>query len=124
MAIYKGRVYGMPGTTGSQGPAGPQGPPGPVGAEGLEWKGVWSSSTAYVNDDAVAYNGASYFCINPNTNTPPTGLPTDTNWALLASQGSTGPQGPQGIQGEKGDKGDQGIQGPQGRYKVLLDPRV
>ncbi|MBN4856400.1 hypothetical protein H4F83_05680 [Citrobacter freundii] len=112
--IIKGRAYGIPGATGSQGPAGPQGPPGPVGAEGLEWKGAWNSSTAYVNDDAVAYNGASYFCINPNTNTPPTGSPTDTNWALLASQGATGPQGPQGIQGEKGDKGDQGIQGIQG----------
>lgn len=105
---------GMPGTSGAQGPTGPQGPPGPVGAEGLEWKGGWSSSAAYVNDDAVAYNGASYFCITPNTNTPPTGLPTDTNWALLASQGATGPQGPQGIQGDKGEKGDQGIQGSQG----------
>lgn len=114
MPVYKGRIYGVPGSTGSQGPVGPQGPPGPVGAEGLEWKGMWSSATAYVNDDAVAYDGASYFCINPNTNTPPTGSPTDTNWALLASQGATGPQGPQGIQGEKGDKGDQGIQGIQG----------
>lgn len=112
--IIKGKAYGVPGATGSQGPAGPQGPPGPVGAEGLEWKGVWISTTAYVNDDAVAYNGASYFCINPNTNTPPTESPTDTHWALLASQGSTGPQGPQGIQGEKGDKGDQGVQGIQG----------
>lgn len=119
MVIYKGRVYGVPGSTGSQGPIGPQGPPGPVGAEGLEWKGAWSSSTSYVTDDAVAYNGASYFCINANTNTQPTGLPTDTNWALLASQGATGPQGPQGIQGEKGDKGDQGIQGPQGIQGIV-----
>ena len=114
MVIYKGRVYGVPGSTGSQGPIGPQGPPGPVGAEGLEWKGAWSSSASYVTDDAVAYNGASYFCINANTNNQPTGLPTDTNWALLASQGATGPQGPQGIQGEKGDKGEQGIHGIQG----------
>ena len=105
---------GMPGASGSQGPAGPQGPPGPVGADGLEWKGLWISSSAYVNDDAVAYNGASYFCITPNTNTPPTGSPTDANWALLASQGNTGPQGPQGIQGEKGDQGNQGVQGIQG----------
>lgn len=107
-------IPGPSGGTGSQGPAGPQGAPGPTGASGLEWKGQWSSAASYVLDDAVAYDGASYFCINPNTNTPPTELPTDTNWALLASEGATGPQGPQGIQGEKGDKGDQGIQGSQG----------
>lgn len=117
MTIYKGRVAVVPGEKGEQGAQGPQGPqgvPGPVGAEGLTWRGLWSSSTAYVLDDAVAFNGASYFCINPNTNTPPTEQPTDTNWALLASQGATGPQGAQGVQGEKGEKGDQGIPGPQG----------
>lgn len=120
MTIYKGRVAVVPGEKGEQGAQGPQGPqgvPGPVGAEGLTWRGMWNTTTAYVLDDAVAYNGASYFCITPNTNTAPTEQPTDTTWALLASQGATGPQGAQGIQGEKGDKGDQGIQGltgPQG----------
>lgn len=107
-------IPGPSGGTGSQGPAGPQGAPGPTGASGLEWKGQWNATASYILDDAVAYDGASYFCINPNTNTPPTELPTDTNWALLASEGATGPQGPQGVQGEKGDKGEQGIQGLQG----------
>lgn len=116
MSLYP-MFTGIPGPTGSagaQGPAGPQGAPGPTGASGLEWKGQWSATASYILDDAVAYDGASYFCINPNTNTPPTKLPTDTNWALLASEGATGPQGPQGAQGEKGEKGNQGIQGPTG----------
>lgn len=90
------------GVAGPQGPTGPQGPAGPVGPAGLKWKGSWSSATAYVIDDAVGYNGASYFCIAPNTNSAPTGLPGDTKWALLASQGATGPQGPQGVQGPSG----------------------
>lgn len=128
----------LTGSTGAQGPAGPQGIPGPVGASGLNWKGLWSASTAYVLNDAVSYSGASYFCINPNTNAAPIELPGDPNWALMASEGATGPQGPEGIQGatgamgpagdtgatgatgakgDKGDKGDAGtagIEGPQG----------
>lgn len=106
-----------PGPEGPQGPSGPQGSPGPVGPAGLEWRGPWSSSVSYILDDAIGYNGASYFCIAANTNTAPTELPTDTKWALLASQGATGPQGPQGVmgqQGVKGDTGNQGIQGIQG----------
>lgn len=104
MTIYRGRVavvLGEKGEQGAQGPQGPQGVPGPVGAEGLTWRGMWNTTTAYVLDDAVAYNGASYFCITPNTNTAPTEQPTDTTWALLASQGATGPQGDAGPQGGK-----------------------
>ncbi|WP_447887690.1 hypothetical protein [Serratia fonticola] len=93
------------GGVGPQGPEGPQGQPGPVGPAGLEWRGPWSSSVAYIPDDAVGYNGASYFCIAANTNTAPTELPTDTKWALLASQGATGPQGPQGVIGLQGPPG-------------------
>ena len=87
---------------GSQGPQGPQGVPGPVGPAGLNWQGSWSALNTYVVDDAVGYNGASWFCINnvgPSASTPDT---DPTNWALLASQGATGPQGPQGIQGPSG----------------------
>jgi len=87
---------------GSQGPMGPQGVPGPVGPAGLNWQGSWSALNTYVVDDAVGYNGASWFCINnvgPSASTPDV---DPTNWALLASQGATGPQGPQGIQGPTG----------------------
>jgi hypothetical protein len=91
--------------SGAQGPQGPQGVPGPVGPAGLNWQGAWSAAGTYVVDDAVGYNGASWFCIanvGPSVTTPNL---DPTNWALLASQGATGPQGPQGIQGIPGPVG-------------------
>ena len=90
---------GDTGDTGAQGPQGAQGVPGPVGPAGLNWQGAWSAAGTYVIDDAVGYNGASWFCIanvGPIATTPDS---DPTHWALLASQGATGPQGPQGIQG-------------------------
>ena len=80
------------------GPQGPQGVAGPVGPAGLTWRGVWVSGTSYVEDDAVGYNGASWFCINATSGTTPPNADI-TNWALLAAQGATGPQGPQGPSG-------------------------
>jgi hypothetical protein len=91
--------------SGAQGPQGPQGVPGPVGPAGLNWQGAWSAAGTYVVDDAVGYDGASWFCI---ANVGPTATTPDldpTKWALLASQGATGPQGPQGIQGIQGPSG-------------------
>lgn len=89
------------GAVGPQGPIGPQGVPGPVGPAGLVWQGLWSAATAYAENDAVSFGGASYFCYNPVGVGPSLSNPTiDTaNWALLASEGAIGPQGPQGIQG-------------------------
>lgn len=78
------------------GPQGPQGVHGPVGPAGLNWQGQWVSGASYVEDDAVGYDGASWFCINPTSGTtPPNADPT--NWALLAAQGAPGPMGPQGL---------------------------
>lgn len=96
-------IPGPQGLTGVQGPAGPQGVAGPVGPAGLTWRGEWDPSTSYVENDAVGYSGASYFCIadiaGDITNDDPQG--DIVSWALLASQGAQGPQGPQGIQGEE-----------------------
>ena len=80
------------------GPQGPQGVAGPVGPAGLTWRGVWVSGTSYVEDDAVGYNGASWFCINNTSGTTPPNVDI-SNWALLAAQGSPGPAGPQGLPG-------------------------
>lgn len=110
-------IAGTTGATGATGPQGIQGAAGPVGPAGLNWQGTWSASGVYVQDDAVAYNGASYFAIN---NVGPSATPpnVDTlNWALLAAQGATGPQGPTGATGATGatgPAGPQGIAGPQG----------
>lgn len=89
------------GSQGPQGVQGPAGPPGPVGPAGLEWQGQWTSGTSYVEDDAVGYNGASWFCILATDGTTPPNEDT-THWALLAAQGAIGPQGAQGPQGESG----------------------
>ena len=88
-------------TPGPTGPTGAQGIAGPVGPAGLEWQGAWVSGTSYVVDDAVGYNGASWFCVNPTSGTTSPNL-DPTNWALLAAQGSQGPQGIQGIPGTPG----------------------
>ena len=93
------------GPAGPQGVAGPAGVPGPVGPAGLEWQGTWVSGTSYVEDDAVGYDGASYYCILATTGTTEPDVDT-THWALLASQGAIGPQGPQGPQGQQGPSGN------------------
>jgi len=105
---------GATGATGATGPQGIQGPAGPIGPAGLNWQGTWSASGVYVQDDAVAYNGASYFAINP---VGPSATPPDVdtaNWALLAAQGAQGIQGPTGATGATGPQGPQGLQGPAG----------
>jgi hypothetical protein len=100
---------GMQGNQGTQGPQGIQGPAGvdgAVGPAGLEWRGPWALGTSYIADDAVGYNGASYFCILATSGSTPPNL--DANWALLASQGAQGVQGAQGIQGLTGAQGSSG----------------
>lgn len=107
-------IESLKGDAGIQGPIGPKGEPGPIGPAGLNWKGMWSSSKNYIEDDAVGHLGASYFCIqdvgsgqaDPSTNS--------TNWALMASQGARGQDGAEGPQGSPGPKGDTGDIGPAG----------
>jgi hypothetical protein len=104
---------GPQGPQGVAGPAGPTGPQGPVGPAALTWQGAWTSGTSYVLNNAVGYNGASYFCISPTSGTTPPNLAT-ANWALLASQGAIGPVGPAGPTGSSGPQGAVGPAGPQG----------
>jgi hypothetical protein len=92
------------GAEGPQGVEGPAGPPGPVGPAGLNWQGEWVSGTSYVADDAVGYDGASWFCILATSGTTAPDVDT-THWALLASQGAIGPQGVQGPTGPQGPAG-------------------
>jgi len=95
------------GSQGAEGPEGPAGPPGPVGPAGLEWQGAWDTDSSYAEDDAVGFNGASWFCISAVTGTGNSNPEEDTeHWALLAAQGA---QGIQGIQGPIGPQGPSGI---------------
>ena len=94
------------GAQGPQGVQGPAGPLGPVGPAGLNWQGVWGDETAYFVDDAVSWNGASWFCILDTTLTVnPFPDEDTTHWALLASQGAQGAQGVQGPTGAQGPAG-------------------
>lgn len=102
------------GTQGPQGVQGPAGPLGPVGPAGLTWRGSWTSGTSYIANDAVGYNGASWFCILATSGTTTPNLAT-TNWALLASQGA------QGIQGIQGPTGAQGPAGGAGTLQQTVD---
>lgn len=97
-----------PGPQGPQGVQGPAGPLGPVGPAGLNWQGAWSALGTYVADDAVGYNGASWFCLNPVGPSAVTPDVDTANWALLASQGAQGPQGVQGPTGAQGPAGTPG----------------
>lgn len=108
------------GPTGATGPQGIQGPAGPIGPAGLTWRGTWLATTSYVKDDAVGYDGASWFCIAPVSGNPANNPPDldNTHWALLASQGAVGPQGPAGATGDTGPTGATGPQGPQGPQGV------
>ena len=101
---------GLQGPPGPQGNQGTQGEPGPVGPAGLTWRGSWVSGTSYSLNDAVGYNGASYFCIQATSGTSNPTVAT-TNWALLASQGARGPQGIQGVPGPQGPQGTSGSSG-------------
>ena len=101
------------GPQGIQGPIGPQGVPGPAGPAGLNWRSSWVSGTSYIADDAVAYGGASWFCILATSGTTTPDLDT-THWALLASQGAIGPAGAPGAQGPTGATGATGAPGPTG----------
>lgn len=94
------------GSEGPQGIQGPAGPPGPVGPAGLTWQGAWDTDSSYAVNDAVGFNGASWFCISEVTGTGNSNPEDDTaSWALLAAQGATGPQGAQGPQGPQGASG-------------------
>jgi hypothetical protein len=75
-----------------EGPQGIQGLIGLTGATGIEWQGLWSSGTDYVDNDAVFYDGASWFASgDPTLGEVPSS--SSTEWYPLALQGVQGDQG-------------------------------
>jgi len=103
------------GPSGPPGPTGPPGPPGPAGnassgSAGMTWRGVWSSTTAYVANDVVqftrtygALTGAvsSFICIQSNTGQSPDDTISGPSayWSVVAEGGLPGAQGSQGVPG-------------------------
>ena len=59
---------------------------GGVGGGSLNWRGPWSSATAYSVDDIVGYGGSSYVCTADCTDVPP---PNVACWQTLAQRGAT-----------------------------------
>jgi hypothetical protein len=57
-------------------------------------RGVWSSATAYAANDAVYYDGSSYYAVVANTNQTPSFV--SAYWALLAKEGDQGIAGADG----------------------------
>jgi len=94
-------IAANPGPTGAQGVQGIAGVPGPVGPAGLTWRSTFVPGTSYILNDAVGYNGASYYCILATSSATVPSSNT-TNWALLASQGAIGSTGAQGPTGPAG----------------------
>jgi len=83
------------------------------GADGdMTWAGEWSSSTNYVANQVVYYEGSAYVCIQGNSNLRPD-LNT-TQWTLMVQKGDTGATGATGTAGATGAKGAVGDTGPQG----------
>jgi hypothetical protein len=101
--------------------------PGGTGAPGLTWKGPYTITRAYKQDDIVQESGSAWIALGdvPScsaegdnlaagtlacylANAPGQGQGGSQQWALLASKGA------KGDLGEQGPKGDPGPQGPKG----------
>jgi len=102
---------GEDGINGAQGPQGPQGVPGPVGPTGLNWQGTFVPCVVYSENDAVSFDGSSYFVTCETTDGAECETPYDNTscWGLLANEGAVGPMGPQGVQGLTGATGARGL---------------
>ena len=96
------------------------------GPKGLNFKGPWNSTTDYLADDVVSFNGSAWIAKRSNTNATPV---EGADWTIVAQkgdigatgaagsmgpQGPTGPSGPEGPPGPTGPMGAQGPIGPQG----------
>ena len=84
-----------------------------------QYIGTWSSGTAYVAGNVVAYNNVTYLSLQgtsfkPNKGNPPPGLTGTSSWWQIMGSNTGGPQGIPGPQGAPGTPGAQGIQGPAG----------
>lgn len=51
--------------------------------EGMDYVGVWNSSTAYLANQIVSYGGKVYIAISPSTNQTPGGSGYETYWSQL-----------------------------------------
>ncbi len=94
---YRGPA-GLRGPTGATGATGNTGGAGAAG-QGYQWRGAWSSSTAYLAYDTVGYSGSSFVAVAASTNEPPWTSGNTLNaayWNILALAGDDGATGATG----------------------------
>jgi len=87
-------VMAQAGTAGTPGATGPQGPAGAPGTVGVTYRGTWVAQTAYLANDVVGFNGASYLAVTTSLGSEPDISPSQ--WAVLALNGAVGATGPAG----------------------------
>ena len=88
-------VLAQGGTAGVPGAVGPQGPAGAPGTVGVTYRGTWTAATAYLANDVVGFNGATYLAVGTSQGSEPDVSPTQ--WAVLAVNGALGATGPSGA---------------------------
>jgi len=80
---------------------------------GVTWKGTYNAAVAYVKNDGVAYQGASYLATQSSTGQTPGS--SSSYWDVMADQGSTGSNGNDGSNGTNGTNGTNGQDGATGQ---------
>jgi len=88
-------VLAQAGAAGTPGATGPQGAAGAPGTVGVTYRGLWVAQTAYVANDVVVFNGASYLAVATSLGSEPDVSPSQ--WAVLALSGAVGATGPVGA---------------------------
>jgi hypothetical protein len=88
-------VLAQAGTTGAPGATGAQGPAGAPGTVGVTYRGTWVAGTAYLANDVVVFNGATYLAATTSLGSEPDVSPVQ--WAVLAVNGTLGATGPSGA---------------------------
>jgi hypothetical protein len=95
---------------------------------GFNFRGPWTSTTAYSVNDVATEGGSSYVALKASTASDPAidVMGSGSNWAVIAAggakgttgavgaQGAAGPQGPAGPAGAAGPVGPTGATGSQG----------
>jgi hypothetical protein len=88
-------VLAQAGAAGTPGAAGPQGPAGAPGTVGVTYRGTWVAGTAYLANNVVVFNGATYLASTTSLGSEPDVSPAQ--WAVLAQNGAVGATGPAGA---------------------------
>ncbi len=87
-------LTGAQGIQGVAGPTGPSGAAGPIGPVGMTFVGTWDTSVAYLPNDVVTIQGATFIANLAGSNHPP--YVSSPWWTRIADAGAAGPQGPAG----------------------------